>query len=377
MTLLASRGGEGLPPEFWELAPLVYQGDPMWIPEDAQRLQWSFSDQNPWFEKGRAWAFCVPAKARLAVFHHPEARIDGRPALYFGCFETMGDRDALSAVFSEVGRLSQELRIPEVYGPVDFSTFGRYRLRTHAPRGAVTFPGEPYNPRSYPGILRRLGWKRHMLYYTRELSKPQLTATLAMTKPNIGKLEAQGYRFVPLTQDLWLSQLPQLHQIVDEIFGENLGYTPLSWESFRALVGEKFIASSCPKTSVMAFGPQGDIAGFFVAYPHYGPLVVQGSGAEIVRIADLRYDTHFKRLQAMGDVPIIGKTIGVASRHRGKGLMSALGAWYGDRSFPTYSRCIGALARQGNGPLMVLSGWMFKERRYSLYKKRFFVPSSP
>ena len=47
-------------------------------------------------------------------------------------------------------------------------------------------------------------------------------------------------------------------------------------------------------------GPDGDLAGFFLVYPHYGPLAIQGSTLGRVPVSDLSYDAHDAVLAAAG-----------------------------------------------------------------------------
>ncbi len=102
MRLLDAPGGGYLPAGFLELPLKVYRGDPNWIPEDPAKVVAQFGAANPWFEHGRAHAFCVPSKARAAAFRPDGLTIDGAPAAFFGYWESVGDEQANAVVMEAV-----------------------------------------------------------------------------------------------------------------------------------------------------------------------------------------------------------------------------------------------------------------------------------
>ena len=52
-----------------------------------------------------------------------------------------------------------------VYGPINFTTHGLYRVRLdYFEHGC--FPGESYNPSYYPALLEKLGYQVNQHYYS-------------------------------------------------------------------------------------------------------------------------------------------------------------------------------------------------------------------
>ena len=367
MSIIERDGRGGVPAEFLELPRRVYRDDPMWIPEEPDELERAFSVGNPWFEMGDARLLCVPRRGRVAVFEGPATRVEQRPSAFFGFFESAGDERDDAALMRAAEHWAAERGAGTMYGPIDFTTFGRYRLRIGAEPGAMTFPGEPYNPTDYPLRLERLGYRAHLSYITQ--IGPAPLPRVREKHDVVSTLTDAGYRFERLDGDLWLARLAEIHRSVDAIFGDNFGYTPLGWEAFRGACGIPLAARLCPEASVIAVGPEGDIAGFFLVLPQYGPLLVQGAGAARLRAAELCRARDLPRLLRGGRADAIAKTAGVMPAHRGKGLMDALACCAVSRGAELYDRWYGALIRSDNRSRRFAHGHTTAERGYALYAK--------
>jgi hypothetical protein len=368
--MLEVRGGEGLPDGFVELAQKVYEQEPLWIPEDPAALERAFSSANPWFEQGEAMTLCEEGAARLACFFQPALRVDGRSVAFFGYWETIGVREIDRALFGRALAWAAERGAQDLYGPINFTTFGNYRLRLACEPEAMPFPDEPVNPRTYPGVLLKLGFDVDQHYLT-QLGRIEAGRMVREWKrPTLKKLEAEGYRFDTMTHELWLENLAGTHKLVDAIFGANFAYSPLSYEAFASKCGESFIRRACPNTSTVAFAPDGSIAGFFLVYPHYGPLVIQGALEERVDPAVLDYATHAPLLADKEWRGAVAKTVGVAPEHRSKGVMDGLTVGIFDRGDGRYENWFGAMIRKGNPSKNFGDGNIVGERWYGLFRKR-------
>ena len=362
--------GEGLPEGFLELPRLIYGSDEQWIPEDSEAVGRAFTLENPWFSQGRAVLFTVPGAARLALFFQPDLRVQGRSVAFFGYWESAGVDGVDAQVFERAFELARSWGAEDMYGPINFTTFGNYRLRLSCEVGGSTFPDEPYNPAHYPGLLEEAGFELDQMYLTQVGNIETGRVVREWKRPEQEALLSTGYRIDTLTHDLWMESLPELHGLVDHIFGRNFAYSPLSYESFADKCGESFIRRACPHTSVMAWGPEGDVAGFFLVYPHYGPLVVQGAGEGRVPVSSLDFEQHNEALTALPWRGCVAKTVGVSPVHRGKGVMGALTVSVFDRGDGRYENWFGAMIRKGNLSRNYADGNIDGERWYGLFRKR-------
>ena len=369
MSVVSSDGSLGLPEGFLELPELVYEGDPQWIPESKVSVQASFSAQNTWFRDGRAQCFVIPGMARAAAFISPHMVIDGEQAAFFGFFESCNDSKADALLFNEVFTWAKEEGATKIYGPINFATFGNYRLRVQAEEGARTFQSEPYNPLSYPDILKAQGFSVSQEYLVQIADAKRTLAMTAQAEGLVEAMEAGGYRFEPLEVSRWMDNLPALHVLVDQTFALNFAYTPLPYDAFVRACGESFVKKACPHTSIMAFGPDGDIAGFCINYPHYGPLITQGAGADRVAVGELDFETHNPLLQQSPPRVVLVKTVATAPEHRKRGLMSAMGTCGIRQGQEHYDSFYAAMIRSDNPSRRYTRETHQEERWYALFSK--------
>lgn len=357
----------GVDDAFVELPRRVYAADPAWIPEDEDSLRRAFSLGNPWFARGRAVTLCVRGRARLAVFREPGCRVRGRESAFFGYWEHRGAADASLALLDAAAEWARTHGAETLYGPVNFTTLGTYRLRLSAEPGAVTFPGEPYNPPGYPALLEGAGFAP-VQHYVTQVGMPGGSALAPAMSARRALLDA-GYTIEPLDGARWLAMLPELHRAADAIFGANLAYTPVSFEAFAAGYGATVARRLCPRTSLVARAPDGALAGFLLVYPHYGPLLVRGAPGGRVPVGALSYDEHAPALERLGERTAVAKTVGVVAAHQGRGLMSALGVTALERGRAHYDRWLAALIRADNPSRRFGAAHMRAERTYALYAR--------
>lgn len=361
--------GRGLPPGFIDLAPLVYADEPRWVPEDPDKLERRFSDDNAWFERGKCATFCIPQKARIATFMTPSAVVDGKSTAFFGYWETLGDEEADEAIFEAAQKWAREQGAAYFCGPINFSTYGNYRVLTTIEDGGYPFVGEPFNPLYYPGILRRLGFGARSRAVTQIAPAKVMSKVWRKRRPLVDDLISRGYRFEALAHQVWLDNLGELHGLVDAMFSDNFAYTPLSYAAFEQMCDRAFIRRIDPRTSVIAYAPDASIAGFFLLVPHYGPLIVQKAGDERIRVADLCFDEHFAPLRQHGDVGAVFKTGAVAPGHRQQGIFSALTISAFEWGEGIYDSWYGALIRADNPSRRYADAVASDSRRYALFGK--------
>ncbi|MCP4871083.1 MAG: hypothetical protein GY898_20440 [Proteobacteria bacterium] len=359
-----------LPDGFVDLPALVFADDPGWIPEEPASVQKAFSAHNAWFQQGEAAAFCSPGSARVAAFFQPELRVEDRRVAFFGYWCSAGDGGD-AELFAQAEAWARDRGAQDVYGPINFTTYGHYRIRLSVESDeATTFPDEPHNPTTWPGILEEAGYSLDQQYLTQTGLGAMGLVVAQMKRPVVDQLLSEGYRVESFTHADWMDRLRELHGIIDAVFGANFAYSPLSWPTFEAKCGEGFIRRADPEVSTACYGPDGSLAGFFLVYPHYGALVCQGAGADRAPTGDLDFATHWPQLKDRPWRAAIAKTVGVNPAHRGKGVMAALTGGIFERGAERYPHWYGAMIRQGNLSSNYARGNTTGERWYGLYRKR-------
>ncbi|MFE8069850.1 hypothetical protein QQM79_02225 [Marinobacteraceae bacterium S3BR75-40.1] len=304
---------------FHAVARHVYRDDPRWLGEDPQALARQFAalEDDP---AHRAWFDTHNDQARLAVFYHPNQVIDGQPTAFFGFWEGEDDLAAHATLFRAAEQWARDQGATRLLGPINISTFNAYRVRlNHFEDGP--FPGEPYNPPYYPRLLDELDLKpvKHFHSWLGPMDGRAESMGRSL-EPVYQSLLAEGLRFSPLDGATWLGRLDEFYRYVDQIFGNNYAYTGISETAFRQGFGQPIASRLCPRSSVLVETADGDVAGFFLGFPDYGPLACQGNPKRKA-LADCTFD-DLARIP--GRKTLLGKTGGVHPAYRQKGLFGVM-----------------------------------------------------
>jgi hypothetical protein len=307
----------GPPPDgFLELPKMVYASDPGWLPEEPERIAMLFSSLNPWMVAVDAHAFCVPGAVRAAVFTRPGYVLDQRRAAWFGYWESTGDRAAEELVMAEVRGWARAAGAQLLVGPIDFSTVLHCRALLSAEPGAMPFVGEPWNPLRYGPSWQAMGFEPFVSWVSIVLDRDDIAALVADKACLREQLAARGYAFEPFDPTAWTQRTDELFELANAVFADNVAFMPISRPEFEHYLVPALAATLDPGRSVLTIGPDGDVAGILLMYPHYAPLC---RGADAIPVSSLRFEDH-----AVAAPPaMVLKTGGAMPVHRRIGLAHA------------------------------------------------------
>lgn len=337
--------GAIVPDAFLQLPQQLFANDPGWIPESPAAVRSAFDSANPWFDKNHAWLGVIPGVARLAGFCYPDMRIEGKPAAFFGYFDSLPDVKACRPLFAEMERWARSQGAQVVYGPINFSTFGDYRLRLDN-FDRAPFVGEPYNPEWYPVLVEQLGYQLSHQYSSELMADTRVLLTDVGDKyADQARALSEDVRLQPLTSQVWSAHLDQLYPLVHTIFADNVAFTPIDEDRFRGAFTDAVTRQLCPQTSVIAFDQQDNIAGFFLCYPDYAPLINQAGSGQYCA-GTISFDAHAALLPRPRR--LIAKTGGVAPAYRNRKLFSVLSASIALKCPGHYEQVVAATVREDN-----------------------------
>jgi hypothetical protein len=363
-----------LPSTFVELPHQIYANDGHWIPEQRDSVRQQFAQSNPWFNDNQAWLGVKEGRARLAGFYNPSLNIDDQNCAFFGYFDCEDDLDACAELFADLEAWARAKGAKKLFGPINFSTFNDYRLRVDN-FDKAPFPNEPYNKPWYPRILENLGFSVRHYYSSAFQSDTQAQADeVGGLYHAYEKKFAGTLTFQPLTAQRWLDRLDDFYPLINQMFAESFAFSQIDQSTFRAVLGESTARKLCPKTSVLVTDQDDKVAGFFLCYPDYSPLIRQdadmaSSGASpSITAAQLDYQKHFHLLPE--DRQMIAKSGGVAPQYRSIKLFSAMCACISITSAPLYQRSVAATVRDNNLSLNFASRHCARSTtRYALFEK--------
>jgi len=357
-----------LPPDFLGVASKVYAQDPFWIPEVASDLERAFGPHNRYFQSNFAWVDLEPGQSRIAGFMNPAQRINGRRSAFFGYWETVDDLDVNRRLFADFERWAKNRGAEEVYGPINFSTFGNYRLRLdHFDR--PSFQGEPHNPRYYPRLMTELGYKECLIYRSTIAVDPVLFHQ--RNDENLKDFHSRNeetFRVETLTPEYWSKNAETFYQLSSSIFSENFAYSGISQDEFKQAVVLPFASRFCTQSSIVVFDKENQVAGVFLIFPDYHPLICQGAPTRR-RLSEVSYREHFPLLKA----PLaLFKTGGVMPQHRRSRIFTLM-SFEAAARMKAYSSFGAVLVRAGNPSGIVAErvcgGPTSEYRQYALYAK--------
>jgi GNAT superfamily N-acetyltransferase len=183
-----------------------------------------------------------------------------------GHYEAL-DQEAGVAVLEAACRALSEQRVDRVLGPMNGSTWARYRLTLRSgPEGLddpAPFLAEPWNPARYPEDFGAAGFVVESRYESRLVEpldrEPADAAELAAS------VRARGLRVRSLDLDRFEAELALLHEMSLAGFADNLYYAPIGFEAFRAQY-DKVRPLVDPELVLIAEDASGQAVAFQFAY---------------------------------------------------------------------------------------------------------------
>jgi GNAT superfamily N-acetyltransferase len=184
------------------------------------------------------------------------------------------------ALLSNCEKWLQAKCVEKVYGPVDFSTWFKYRLRdrTGEESDGPDFSWEPSQPQSYLRAFGAAGYnpieRYHSVFYElNEQFPPRIV--VKMMEPAWKASTDMGFEFVAFDQIQPIQELvPIIEAMSFDAFKGNLLYSPILGEVFQALYSP-IVQKLDLSLSYLVRTPEGKEAGFVFAFEDSGYCVVK------------------------------------------------------------------------------------------------------
>lgn len=360
--------GNNLPSEFFKIAEKIYQHDELWLKENQENIQFLFSENHDFFKEGTAKILTLENQVRIAVFFNPTKLIEGEKAVFFGFWESTNNLEINKKVFDWAEKWAKNQDATILYGPINFSTFHNYRLRTDSNLGKdIPFLNEPYHPNYYPQLLEQLGFEKKHKYYSQVANGNLVKHIQKASKSKIEKLfEHSPYKIEHLTKEIWYTHQEEFYQLIENSFRKNFAYTSISFEDFQKLIVPSIAKRLHPRYSSVVFNEQKEIIGFFITYPHFYPLCTQFLETPIA-IEKLSFDEDYQKLQTPN---LLLKTTGVREDYQGKGIFNLMGSFVLYHFDTHEANIIATTIREDNHSFNFVKDFDVKLREYALYYKR-------
>jgi hypothetical protein len=164
----------------------------------------------------------------------------------------------------------------KICGPINFSTWLPYRLRTMVDGGPI-FSFEPDRPIEYAQFLKESGFCTNQLFSSKGYE--DLDNIINLSKKDYEKAIGLGFSFEFFPKELTIEDLRELHALSLKIFDDNYLATPVDFESFQTL----YLAQSKKEDlslSLFMKSASGEKIGYLINYQEYDYCVVKTLGID-------------------------------------------------------------------------------------------------
>jgi GNAT superfamily N-acetyltransferase len=204
------------------------------------------------------------------------------------------DSDAAVELLRDATRRLLAAGAARVLGPMNGSTWGRYRFAIAEPSGETSetpFLGEPVNLPEYPAHFARAGFREAARYESR------ITSDIAVANPRAAAAEAtareRGITIGPIDLARFEDELRDLHRFSVRAFAANLYYSPIGTEEFAAMY-RPMRALLDPALVLLARDADARLIGYAFAYAD--PLSLEGGRPHRLIVKTLAVDPAWRSI---------------------------------------------------------------------------------
>ena len=174
------------------------------------------------------------------------------------------DRDAGIQLLESVMSRAVHENMKRILGPINGSTWARYRLAMTPAPEAPPFLGEPVNPAAYVDHFTAAGLAP-VAHYVSTVG-PLTAAEPGRAGERAARMAEKRLVISPIRMTEFDAELRVLHAFSQRAFADNPYFTPIGSDAFVALYSpmERILD---PSLVLLARAPDGTLAGYILAYP--------------------------------------------------------------------------------------------------------------
>jgi len=279
--------------------------------------------------------------ARCSLWWRQTPEVQGQRLGFIGHYAA-GDAQSAKALLNHVGRILRENGCSLAVGPVDGSTWRRYRLITRRGDEPTLFM-EPDNPDTYPAQFEAAGFMPMARYYS--TLNDDLEAVVQPPDHMRKNLHNAGIRIRSLDPDIFMEELTRIYDLSIAGFRNNLLYTDISRDEFIRMYTQ--VQPFIRQELVLLAERDSEPVGFIFALPDMA-RIRHGHPADTV----------------------ILKSMAVLPEMSGKGIGACLMAEVTNNArLSGFTRAIHALMHEDNRSRTMSSHYGREIRQYTLYSR--------
>jgi ribosomal protein S18 acetylase RimI-like enzyme len=217
---------------------------------------------GPGFDAGIAYLGTRPVARVTVCVREGLHTAPGRSGL-IGHYAAHEREAGISLLEAAIARL-RESRVARVLGPMNGSTWARYRLAMSPMPEAPPFLGEPVNPGGYIEQFSAAGLAP-VAHYASTVG-PLTGDEPAREAERAERVAGRGVRIAPLRLASFRDELDDLHAFSQRAFADNPYFSPVGVEAFVAIYApmERVLV---PELVLLARDAAGALGGYVLGYP--------------------------------------------------------------------------------------------------------------
>ena len=202
--------------------------------------------------------------ARCILTYYPDD-----PKAYVGLFECVEDLTACAAVLAAAEAQAKADGKEALVGPMDASIWVGYRFKTS--NFEEIFTGEPNNLPYYTEFWEQCGFTVSEKYYSNYLRGPRPEDPSEKWEKRLQRALDKGYTITTPTFQTFPAVLKEIYAMLIRLYAKFPGFKFVTEEQFVSLFSS--LRYVLDYDCVLLGYKDGELAGFFVCVPNYGPLL--------------------------------------------------------------------------------------------------------
>jgi hypothetical protein len=266
--------------DFLDVPYLVYLNDTKWVsPLDSEIIRSLDSEKNPYFinaevQKFVCYAAGKPIARCIVVINKNHWLKFGRKVGFFGFFEAIDDKEAVSALFAEVTDYCFLKGCEILEGPFNPNHYSELGLLVENYSEPVFF--ETYNPDYYSVLLTTAGFKLDKILHTR-VNKDAKKYINNKPENDLAKVKKKGYQIRPFSLLHMKRDLECIREVYNDAFAENWHFMSLSEEEYSFSAKSLFLVTKPELIQIVEH--YGKPVGVLQCMPNVNPLLKTMKGS--------------------------------------------------------------------------------------------------
>jgi hypothetical protein len=226
---------------FFDVAEMLYRGDPNWVPPLRSDLAKVLSDENPFFRHAEMQLFVAQRGATevgriAAIVDREHNDFHGEKTAFFGFFESENDPETAGLLFEAAALWGRERKMRLLRGPANPSLNDEAGLLVEGFGSPPVFM-MTYNPPYYPALVEGAGFRKakDLLAYWFDIAPTPLERLERMAERVRRKEPDVIVR--PIRKRTLDADLPKVREIYNEAWEKNWGFVPMTEPEMDFMAG--------------------------------------------------------------------------------------------------------------------------------------------